>query len=89
MGVSQLAAITAMGLLLIAVLLRVFARPLTLALKLAVNTALGFFALAALRLLSPWLGISLGCNLFNAAVLGVLGLPGFFLLLLLKWVLLA
>ena len=32
-------------------------------------------------------GIALGLNLWNALVIGVLGLPGFFLLLLTQWVL--
>ena len=32
-------------------------------------------------------GITLGVNLFNAALIGALGLPGFLLLLLSQWVL--
>ena len=87
MGVSQLTVAAALGVALIAVLLRVFAKPLTLALKLLLNTALGFFALFCLQSLSPLTGIELELNFFNAAVLGVLGFPGFLLLLLLKWVL--
>ena len=46
--------------------------------------------LAALALLShigPSAGIHLGVNLFNALVLGVLGVPGFGLLLMLQWTL--
>ena len=77
----------ALSLLLIAVLLRIFAKPLGLTLKLLLNTLAGFFALFLLRALQPLTGITLGCNLFNASVLGVLGFPGFVLLLLLKWVL--
>lgn len=88
MGVSQGAVLAALSLLFITVLLRVFAKPLSLTLKLLLNTALGFFALFLLRSLTPLTGIHLGFNLFNAAVLGVLGFPGFLLLLLLKWVLL-
>ena len=87
MGVSQGAAAAALGIVLIAVLLRVFARPLGLTLKLLVNTVFGFLALFLFRLLQPLVGITLGFNLFNAAVIGVLGVPGFILLLLLKWVL--
>lgn len=87
MGVSQGAAAVALGVVLIAVLLRIFARPLGLTLKLFVNTVFGFLALFLFRLLEPLVGISLGFNLFNAAVIGVLGFPGFLLLLLLKWVL--
>ena len=87
MGVSQGAVAAGLCLLLIAVTLRVFAKPLGAALKLLLNTALGFLALFLFRSLEPVTGIHLGLNLFNASVLGVLGLPGFVLLLLLKWVL--
>ena len=36
---------------------------------------------------SGFTGIALGLNLWNALVIGVLGLPGFVLLLLVQWVL--
>lgn len=88
MGMNQGAVVAVLSLLLIAVLLRIFAKPLGLALKLLLNTLAGFFALFLFRTLEPFIGIHLGCNLFNAVVLGVLGFPGFILLLLLKWVLL-
>ena len=39
------------------------------------------------RQLEPLVGFSLGFNLFNAAVVGVLGFPGFLLLLALQWLL--
>ena len=88
MDVSQkiLAAILA-GFFLMA-LLRVFSAPLRLALKLLLNTLLGFLALwAGERLTAGLTGIALGLNLWNALVIGVLGLPGFVLLLLIQWVL--
>ena len=47
-------------------------------------------ALLILRLLAQvghLLGVRLGVNLVNALVLGLLGLPGFGLLLMLQWVL--
>ena len=74
------------GFFLIA-LIRVFRTPLRLALKLLVNTALGFLALWAVNAASAVTGIALGLNLWNALVVGVLGLPGFVLLLLVQWVL--
>lgn len=74
------------GFFLIA-LLRVFSAPLKLALKLLANTALGFLALWAVGLTSGVTGIALGLNLWNALVIGILGLPGFALLLLVQWVL--
>ena len=66
-------------------LLRVFSAPLKLAVKLAVNTLLGFFALWLVNAAFP--AAALGVNLWNALVIGVLGLPGFVLLLLVQWIL--
>ena len=68
-------------------LIRVFRTPLRVALKLLVNTLLGFLALWVVRLTAGITGITLGLNLLNALVIGVLGLPGFVLLLLVQWVL--
>lgn len=86
MGVNETFAAVALGLLFTAVVLRIFAKPLHLVLKLVLNTAFGFLALFLFRLLEPLVGISLGFNLFNAAVVGVLGFPGFLLLLALQWI---
>lgn len=74
------------GFFLIA-LLRVFSAPLKLAVKLLANTLLGFLALWAVNLTAGATGIALGVNVWNALVIGVLGLPGFVLLLLVQWVL--
>ena len=82
MDLSQkiIAAILA-GFFLVA-LIRVFSSPFRLALKLLLNTLLGFLALGAVRLTA-----GLGLNLWNALVIAVLGLPGFVLLLLVQWIL--
>lgn len=74
------------GFFLIA-LLRVFSTPLRLALKLLANTLLGFLALWVVNLTAGVTGITLGLNLWNALIVGILGLPGFVLLLLVQWVL--
>ena len=68
-------------------LLRVFSAPLKLVVKLLANTLLGFFALWVVNLTAAFTGVALGVNLWNALVVGVLGLPGFVLLLLVQWVL--
>ena len=54
----------------------------------------GFFIIALLRVFSAPLKLAvkllmntLGVNVWNALVIGVLGLPGFVLLLLVQWVL--
>ena len=74
------------GFFLIA-LLRVFSSPLRIAVKLLVNTLLGFLALWAVNLTAEFTGLALGVNLWNALVIGALGLPGYVQLLLLQWVL--
>ena len=68
-------------------LLRVFSAPLRVALRLLLNTLLGFLALWVVQLTSGLTGIALGMNLWNALVVGILGVPGFVLLLLIQWVL--
>ena len=87
MELSQkiIAAVVA-GFLVIA-LIRIFQAPLKLAVRLLVNTLLGFLALWAVELTAGVTGIALGLNLLNALVIGILGLPGFVLLLLVQWVL--
>ena len=64
-----------------------FRRPLEYLLRLAGRTAVGLGVLALLGQVGGWLGIHLGVNLFNALILGVLGLPGMGLLLMLNWAL--
>lgn len=66
--------------------IRLFSTPLRLALKVLVNTLLGFAALFLINLARSVTGFSLGMNLFNALVIGILGVPGLALLVLLKLV---
>ena len=68
-------------------LIRIFSAPLRLAGRLLGNTLLGFVALWAVNMTAGITGLALGLNVWNALVIGVLGLPGFVLLLLAQWVL--
>ena len=68
-------------------LIRIFSAPLRLAVRLLGNTALGLRALWVVNATAGITGLTLGLNLWNALVIGVLGLPGFALLLLAQWVL--
>ncbi len=52
----------------------------------AVNAVLGLAALLAVNWTAAYTGIRLGTNLFNAAVAGVLGVPGVVLLVLVQWI---
>lgn len=69
------------------ILLLVFHRPLAFLLRLLLRSSLGLAALALFAQISPIAGITLGVNIVNALVLGLLGVPGFGLLLMLQWVL--
>lgn len=62
-------------------------RPLGRLFRLAARSAVGLAALALFSAVGQFTGVSLGVNLVNALVLGVLGVPGFGLLLMLQWVL--
>ena len=87
MDLSQKIIAALLGGFFLIALLRVFRAPLKVAVKLLANTLLGFLALWAVNLTTGFTGLTLGLNLWNALVIGVLGLPGFFLLLLVQWVL--
>ena len=73
-------------LFLVVACIRLFSAPVKLAMRVLFNSLLGFAALWLLNLTAGLTGISLGLNIFNALVIGVLGVPGFGLLLLLQWV---
>ena len=87
MDLSQKILAGVLALFLFLALLRIFSTPLRLVLKMLGNTALGFLALWAVNASSAVTGITLGLNLLNALILGILGLPGLVLLLLTQWVL--
>lgn len=87
MDLSQKVMVGLLAVFLLAALLRIFKAPLRLALKLLLNTLLGFLALYLAGLTAPLTGITLGLNLWNALIVGILGLPGFVLLLLVQWIL--
>lgn len=76
-----------LGLFFAIALGRLFRTPLQIALRLLLNTLLGFLALWLVRLTAPVTGVTLGLNLLNAVAIAILGLPGFFLLLLVQWAL--
>ena len=75
------------GLFLLVAVVRLFRKPLKLALRVVLNSALGLGVLWLLNSTAPVTGLTLGVNWFNALTVGVLGLPGLGLLLLVKWVL--
>ena len=72
----------AIAAVLVLVLLR---RPLAALGRLALRSGVGLAFLWLLQGIGPLLGIQLGVNLLNGLVLGLLGVPGFALLLLVRW----
>lgn len=53
--------------------------------KFMMHTLGGLVALFLFGPIGNFIGVTLGVNLFNGVVLGLLGVPGFGLLLLLHW----
>ena len=74
------------GLLLCAALL-ILRRPVVRLFRLALRSGVGLAALALFSQVGHLVGGLLGVNLVNALILGLLGVPGFGLLLMLQWVL--
>lgn len=87
MSVVKIAALSLTVLFLLVAVVRLFRKPLKLALRVVLNSALGLGVLWLLNSTAPVTGLTLGVNWFNALTVGVLGLPGLGLLLLVKWVL--
>ena len=87
MDLSQKIIAALLGLFFLIAMVRLFRAPLRLILRLAGNTLLGFLALWIVQLTAGFSGISLGFNLWNALIVGVLGVPGLALLFLVQWVL--
>lgn len=76
-----------LGSLGVVMALALLRRPMGSFLRLAGRTGLGLGFLALFAPLGQLLGAGLGVNLFNALILGILGAPGFGLLLMLNWAL--
>jgi len=72
-------------LLLAFCVLLVLHRPIGALLRLLTRSSLALAFLALLHQLGGLLGITLGVNWTNALILGLLGVPGFGLLLMLQW----
>ena len=75
------------GGLFLVLLLAVLRRPLSWLGRLAARTGVGLGVLYVLSWAGGALGLHLGGNLTNALGLGVLGAPGFGLLVALEWML--
>ena len=73
--------------LLVCTALLILRRPVAQLIRLILRSSVGLAALALFSQVGQALGVPLGVTLVNALVLGLLGVPGFGLLLMLQWVL--
>ena len=87
MDVKTILIIAVAGVLLLLLSAKALSAPLRIAVRAVLNTLLGFGALLLLNATESFTGLSLGLNLFNAAVVAILGVPGLGFLLLVQWVL--
>ena len=76
-----------LGGLALVVAMAALGKPIRSLLRLLGRTGVGLAVLWLLSRVGGLVGVTLGVNLLNALVLGVLGAPGFALLLLLPWAL--
>ena len=60
-------------------------KPLAWIWKFVLHAVMGYAFLFLFNFVGAWAGVSLGLNWLNAAVAGVLGVPGVILLLLIKY----
>jgi len=74
----------AAGFILLLVFSGLFLRPLKVVMKLVLNTLLGALALLLANLIGGLAGFHIAFNVYTAFIVGVLGIPGFVLLVILK-----
>ena len=75
------------ALFLLSLSFKLLKKPLAWVLKFLLHAAMGYAFLFLFNFVGAWIGLNLGLNWFNAAVAGVLGVPGVILLLLIKYLL--
>ena len=87
MSVVEIVGLCLLGLFLLSAAWRLFKTPLKLVLRIGFNTLLGFAAMWLWNALAGESVFLLPLSIFNGLTVGILGLPGFGLLLGLTWVL--
>lgn len=74
----------AAGLMVLLVFAGLFLKPIRVVMKLVLNTLLGALALLLANLIGVPAGFRIALNVYTAFIVGVLGIPGFVLLVILK-----
>ena len=72
------------GIILACILVAVFSKQLNAILKIVVNSALGGICIIAFNFISQIFGFFIGVNALTAVTVGILGVPGFIMLLTLR-----
>jgi len=72
------------GFILVLVFARLFLKPLKVVMKLVLNTVLGALVLLLANLIGGLFGFRIALNVYTSFIVGVLGIPGFILLVILK-----
>ena len=75
------------GIILLYVAIWIFYRPLKSLFKVLTNTVVGCIAMYIFNLVGGLMGITVGINLYTSMTVGILGVPGFGLLLILQRIL--
>lgn len=75
------------GAILLIIALFLLARPIKALFKVIINSALGCVGIALFNLVGGLLGLSVGLNIITALTVGILGMPGFALILFLQKIL--
>ena len=75
------------GIITACVFIVVFAAPLRKLVKIAVNSAIGGVFIIIFNFVSQLFGFFIGVNALTAVTVGILGIPGFIMLLMLRLIL--
>ena len=79
-----IAAYALIGIIMLWLVIKIFAKPIKWIFKLLLNSLIGFAALFIFNYLGTFIGIELTVGWVSALIVGVLGIPGIILLLLIE-----
>jgi len=75
-----------LGFVVLYILMWIFIKPVKLMLRLVLNSVIGALLLIGFNYIGGTWSCTVPVNIYTALTCGLLGIPGFVLLLLLKWV---
>lgn len=78
------AALWILGSIIVYIFIWLLYSPIKAFFKIVLNSAIGTAALVIINFILSFTGFSVGVNIWTAASIGILGVPGLFLIILLK-----